>query len=731
MEQSNVLKQVAEQAGIADSYTNAWGNSEIVSDNTLTRLLTALGYATGSDAELLASAAKKHKTPVLAATKVFKDDEPLHIELNLGASARISEFRWRLVTESGDISEGYLQSQIVSDGRKQGLPLVFSLPEGLDWGYHKLEVLRSRRKTPYQMTLIIAPAACYKQPAIASGQKSWGPSIQLYTLKTDHNWGIGDFGDLKQLVADIAARGGDFVGLNPIHSLFPANPEGASPYSPSSRRWLNLLYIDVSSVPEFGLCTKAQQQVGSNEFQQRLHAVRATEWVDYSEVSRLKMAILPLLFNEFQQRHVANNSERAQAFNAFVDKGGDSLIHQAAFDALHQQLHDKDDSVWGWQVFPPEFSHFNNAAVQEFIKQNQASVQLYMYLQWIADEQIGDVQDFALNQGMQMGLYRDLAVGVADSGAETWADNGTLCQDVCIGAPPDVLGPLGQNWGLPPLNPAELKATGYDAFVQLLRANMQHCGALRIDHVLGLLRLWWIPKGEGATSGAYMYYPVQDMLAILALESHRHQCAVIGEDLGTVPDEIVSLLSDAGIHSYKVFFFETAEDGGYFSPAHYQPQSMATLCTHDMPTLRGFWHCEDLKLGQTIGLYPDQAQLNGLFDDRSKSKQEILNSVSWHGKLADCVGRNASYVPMDQALSNSLQLHLAAGASSLLSLQLEDWLEMDKPVNIPGTTDEYPNWRRKLSTTLNDMFSCPNVNQLTAELTAARAKASIDADEHA
>ncbi|CAM2891712.1 4-alpha-glucanotransferase [Moritella viscosa] len=727
MEQSNVLKNVAEQAGIADSYTNAWGNNEVVSDETLTRLLAALGYDTQSEKTLLASADKKHKTPILTAVKVVKDGEPIHIDLNLGQSARVSDFSWQLETEQGELVGGYLQSQIVADTRDEGGVLTFSLPSDLTLGYHKLQVLRRRRKSPYEMTLIIAPKACYKQSSIEQGNKSWGPSVQLYTLKTDHNWGIGDFGDLKQLVADIAARGGDFVGLNPIHSLFPANPEGASPYSPSSRRWLNLLYIDVTAVPEFALCSTAQERVGSNEFQQALHVTRATEWVDYSEVSRLKMSVLPLLFSEFQQRHLATNSSRAQKFLAFVEKGGSSLLHQASFDALHQQLHDKDKSVWGWQVFPVELRDINSDAVQNFIKQNQSSIQRYMYLQWIADEQIADVQKFALEQGMNMGLYRDLAVGVADSGAEVWADEGTLCQDVSIGAPPDVLGPLGQNWGLPPLNPAQLKATGYDAFIQLLRANMQHCGALRIDHVLGLLRLWLIPKGEAATSGAYMYYPVQDMLSILALESHRHQCAVIGEDLGTVPDEIVSLLSNAGIHSYKVFFFETAEDGGYFSPAHYQSQSMATLCTHDMPTLRGFWHCEDLKLGQTIGLYPDQAQLDGLFDARCKSKQEILNSVSWHGNLAESVGRNANYVPMDQALSNSLQLHLAAGSSSLLSLQLEDWLAMDKPVNVPGTVDEYPNWRRKLSATLDDMFSCPNVNYLAAELTAARAKACDEA----
>lgn len=728
MEQGNVLKKIAKQAGIADSYINAWGNNEVVSDDSLTRLLAALGYDTRTEKTLLASADKKHQTPILAPVKVVKDGELIHIDLNLGISARVSDFSWRLETEQGEVVEGYLQSQIVTDARDESGMLTFSLPGDLVLGYHKLQVFRRRRKSPYEMTLIVAPKACYKQPSIEQGTKSWGPSVQLYTLKTEHNWGIGDFGDLKQLVADIASRGGDFVGLNPIHALFPANPEGASPYSPSSRRWLNLLYIDVSAVPEFALCSAAQQRVGSSEFQQRLHAVRATDWVDYSEVARLKMSVLPLLFSEFQRRHLAKNTQRGQAFAAFVAKGGKSLLNQAAFDALHQQLHESDDSVWGWPVFPVEFRHINNAAVKTFIQQNQPAIQLYMYLQWIADEQIADVQKFALEQGMSMGLYRDLAVGVADSGAETWADAGTLCQDASIGAPPDVLGPLGQNWGLPPLNPAQLKATAYDAFIQLLRANMQHCGALRIDHVLGLLRLWWIPKGENATSGAYMYYPVQDMLAILALESQRHQCAVIGEDLGTVPDEIISLLSDAGIHSYKVFFFEIAEDGGYFSPAHYQAQSMATLCTHDMPTLRGFWHCEDLQLGQTLGLYPDQSQLDGLFDARRRSKQEILNSVSWHGKLAESVDRNASNVQMDQALSNSLQLHLAAGSSSLLSLQLEDWLAMDKPVNVPGTVDEYPNWRRKLSATLDDMFSRQNVNYLAAELTTARAKASICVD---
>jgi 4-alpha-glucanotransferase len=237
---------------------------------------------------------------------------------------------------------------------------------------------------------------------------------------------------------------------------------------------------------------------------------------------------------------------------------------------------------------------------------------------------------------------------------------------------------------------------------------------------MGMLRLWWIPKGKSPQDGAYIYFPVKEMLAILALESQRNQCSVIGEDLGTVPPEIVALLSDAGIYSYKVFFFETAEDGGYVSPKHYPTQAMATLCTHDMPTLRGFWHCDDLKMGADIGLYPDENQLNALFDERLASKQAILESVAWHGYLPEGVGRDASLVPMDSHLSEGLHLHLAAGSCALMSLQLEDLLEMDKPVNIPGTVDEYPNWRRKLNTTLDDLFSREEVNRIVARISAIR-----------
>jgi 4-alpha-glucanotransferase len=718
--QQETLLKAADLAGIAPSYISMRGDESEVSKDTIAYILAELGYDTSSDSALVQSAEKKHKADILDSVQIVYQSQPIEIELNLGVSARESEFEWTLLTECGQRFSGYLQSQIVRDQRADGGPLVFSIPVTLPLGYHELSVLRKRRKTPYQATLIVAPTQCYQSQPLQQGKKIWGPSVQLYTLKTEHNWGMGDFGDLKHLVTEMASRGANFIGLNPIHALFLANPEGASPYSPSSRRWLNVLYLDVCSIPEFALCHDAQRMVGSTEFQKRLDDARATHWVNYSLVSQLKMQVLPLLYAEFKQRHIDTQSERGHAFTCFVQQGGEALLAQATFDALHTKLHQQDEHVWGWQAFPEQYRQFRSSGVKQFIADEKESVNFHLYLQWLADTQLNEVQALAEEKGMTLGLYRDLAVGVADSGSEVWADEGNLLTGLSIGAPPDQLGPLGQNWGLPPLNPQALREKGYQPFAELLRANMKHCGALRIDHVMGMLRLWWIPKGKSPQDGAYIYFPVKEMLAILALESQRNQCSVIGEDLGTVPPEIVALLSDAGIYSYKVFFFETAEDGGYVSPKHYPTQAMATLCTHDMPTLRGFWHCDDLKMGADIGLYPDENQLNALFDERLASKQAILESVAWHGYLPEGVGRDASLVPMDSHLSEGLHLHLAAGSCALMSLQLEDLLEMDKPVNIPGTVDEYPNWRRKLNTTLDDLFSREEVNRIVARISAIR-----------
>jgi len=725
MKQITELQAISEKAHIAQTYVNTWGKQVTVDEQTQLKILSGLGYDISTHQGLIESQKKMHKRRILPNVAVVTQGGESQVLLTLGKTVRLTEFHWVIVTENQQCLEGDLIPERVEDERERKGVLKLNLPSTLPLGYHEFKLYRKRRKSPHIMLLIVTPAACYQPSKLATGAKLWGPSVQLYTLKSQQNWGIGDFGDLKKLVGYIAQHGGDFVGLNPIHALFLAKPEAASPYSPSSRQWLNVLYIDVQAIPEFSYCSAAQKQVESKEFQNLLIKLRNAPYVDYTQVTDLKMQVLTLLFTAFKQQHLSQpETQRGLDFLKFVQQGGESLKYQAAFDALHAHFAQVDKKVWGYPTFPPQYQKITSSQVKRFIKNNTDKIHFYMYLQWIALSQLQSVQNYALSQGMSIGLYRDLAVGVSAGGADAWSNTDNLAMDLSIGAPPDVLGPLGQNWGLPPFNPVTLKNTAYASFIRLLRANMQHCGALRIDHILGLLRLWLIPRGESAEKGTYVYYPVKDLLAILALESQRNQCAVIGEDLGTVPPEIKQFLADAGVYSYKVFFFEVAEDGGYISPALYPKQSIATLCTHDMPTLKGFWHCEDLKLGEKLGLYPDKAQLQKLFDGRAYSKQRVLDSLHWHGYISSDIGRDAKILPMTHELSYGMQIHLAAGNSAFFCTQLEDWLEMDMPVNIPGTVAEYPNWRRKLSADLEEILAREDIQQLTDNLTQVRIQSS-------
>ena len=573
------------------------------------------------------------------------------------------------------------------------------------------------------MRLIIAPSSCYKPEALLQGQKVWGISVQLYCLRSDNNWGVGDFSDLSFLVEKLAKQGAQFVGLNPIHALYPANPSACSPYGPSSRRWLNFIYIDVTALDGYQQAS-TQAVVNDIDFQQKLQKARSTDLVDYELVTELKLNALEKVFAHQNSQYLSKNTKLNKIFKAFVVEGGESLKTLAVYDALQESLVAQQKPSSGWPVFPKELSDFYNPAVKTFSKKNAKRVKFFLWLQWQAALQLEQANQVAEQNNMSIGLYRDLAVGVSEGSAEIWGNKELYCTKASIGAPPDILGPLGQNWGLPPMDPEKLYEQQYQPIIELFDANMRATGALRIDHVMALLRLWWVAKGDDAKEGGYVYYPVDDLLAILALESHRHQSLVIGEDLGTVPDEIRTKLAENGVYSYRVFFFEQADDGGFFSPAHYPEQSMSTLTTHDMPTLTGYWHCDDLALGKKLGLYPTDEILSTLYTSRHENKQSILDTLHGHHSVNDEVGRNGHNVAMSKALNFGMQLHMAAGSSALLSLQLEDWLEMDKPVNIPGTFNEYPNWRRKLSRNLQDIFNDSSLNNLAANLTEARQHSS-------
>ncbi|WP_413694244.1 4-alpha-glucanotransferase [Psychromonas sp. KJ10-2] len=518
--------------------------------------------------------------------------------------------------------------------------------------------------------------------------------------------------------AKTAENGGDFIGLNPIHALNPSQPKQASPYSPSSREWLNIIYTDITAVPEFEECGSLQKQYKSEAFQAELSALRGTDWVDYEAVTKLKLCALRDMFDTL----VNAKSNRLKELDAYVTEKGAALQQQAAYDALRFKFLEEDQNAWGWPAWPQEFQSFNSEGTQQWCEKNKQEILFWCYCQWVTEAQLAEADKLAQSLGMSLGLYRDLAVGVGKGASDVWANHDLYCEQISIGAPPDVLGPLGQSWGLPPWSPDQLFKAGYQPFIDLLQANMSYCGALRIDHVMALLRLWWVPEGETADSGAYIYYNVYDMLNILALESTRNQCLVIGEDLGTVPEGMDTLLQEAGVYSYKVFFFEQAPDGGFISPDHYIQQAMATLSTHDIATIKGYWHCDDLYLGKELGLYPDQAVFERLLSDRVRAKQQILNSLHGHQSIPDDQYHDANTTGMDKQLNFQLQQHLASGSASLLSLQLEDFLEMDQPVNVPGTSDEYRNWQRKLSHNLEALFADEDILSLLNKVTEARSR---------
>lgn len=686
---SKRLDNAALAAGISPSYINAHGKPQSIGAETKRRLLDAMHKTK--------PVAKAAVSPI-ANVMVFTSGKkmPLMIEGK-------GEFSWLLTTEDGQQHKGH-----AAGGKHLNLPA--KLPEG----YHTLTLIQNDQHA--HCRVIVAPKRCYEPQALLEGKKLWGACVQLYTLRSDSNWGIGDFGDLKKMLANVGERGGAFIGLNPIHALYPANPESASPYSPSSRRWLNVIYIDVNALDDFKNNKDAQAWWTLSTTQQMLKQAREADWVDYSTVTSLKMAALRLAWKGFSTR----KDEQMAAFRQFVAQEGESLYWQAAFDALHAYQVKEDEMRWGWPVWPEAYQSIDSPDVKAFCKKHVDEVDFFLWLQWLAYSQFAACWQESQGYNMPIGLYRDLAVGVAEGGAETWRDRELYCLKASVGAPPDILGPLGQNWGLPPMDPHVMVARGYEPFIDLLRANMQNCGALRIDHVMSVLRLWWIPYGETADHGAYVHYPVDDLLSILALESKRHRCMVIGEDLGTVPVEIVSKLRDSGVYSYKVLYFESDHEKTFRSPKAYPEQSMAVATTHDLPTLRGYWESGDLTLGKTLGLYPDEIVLRGLYQDRELAKQGLLDALHKHGCLPKRTGHKASLMAMTATLNRGMQRYIADSNSALLGLQPEDWLGMAEPVNIPGTSYQYKNWRRKLSTTLEKMFADDGVNKLIKDLDKRR-----------
>ena len=731
MTESEMLARLAGYYGILPAYHDIDGREHHTTDTTRRTLLAAMGVAADSEEAIRTSlrewCARQWRT-VLPPAVVLRDrGGPLELQMRLPARLFDAAIGWRIVAEDGSV---HAECAKTADLRlveriedESGIHSIYALTLGpLPHGYHRLTLLDEAGPVGASL-LIVAPPACYWPAALEQGGRVWGPTAQLYTIRSSRNWGIGDFTDLAFLAEQWGSRGAAVVGLNPLHALFPENPAHASPYSPSNRLYLNALYLDPEAVPDFVESEEARTLVSRKTFQQRLAALREPELVDYPGVAKAKRLVLELLYAGFRTRHLAHGTARAAAFRAFQAKEGRPLRLHALFEALQERFRRKNEAVTGWLQWPEPYRHPAHPSVARFEHEQVERIEFFEYLQWNTALQLESAKRKARAQRMQIGLYGDLAVSVDPGGAEVWSGRDFFAMDASVGCPPDALGPTGQDWGLPPLLPHRLAEAAYEPFIRLLRANMAQPGALRLDHVMGLRRLFWIPRGSKASEGAYVAYPFDDLLGILALESHRNSCLVIGEDLGTVPEEVRTAMARERILSYRVLLFEREHGGDFKAPARYEPQAIVAGATHDLPTLAGFWTARDLLLREQLGLFANREQRDGEFWNRNEDRHRLLAALQREGLSAGPADASASG-PMPVELSHAVHAFLGHTPCKVMVVQLEDLIGVDTPVNVPGTMNEYPNWRRKLPADIEALAGSPVLETLTATLRGIRGTGS-------
>ena len=709
---SDALDRLAAHCGIAADYYDLWGQQHATSASTQHALLAAMRVPTGKPAKLLQALEDDDWRHALPPVLVVRVGEPVRVALTLPAESADGQWRWIATFENGDSESGEFRpnaltrlGERVVDARRR-LRCELSLPALTQTGYHRLELERVEAESGAAagMALIVAPVDCYQPEALLGDGRVWGPAVQLYSLRSRRNWGIGDFTDLRLLVEQTADEGGGIVGVNPLHALFADNPAHASPYSPSQRCFLDPHYIDVEAVPEFRECETARERVAAPEFQARLRRLREAELVDYVEVAAVKSEILELLYAHFRERHLGRGSERERAFLRYQAEQGEALERLARFEVLQAHFRAADAGISGWPAWPEEYRDPEASAVAEFAREHADDIIRRAWLQFVADEQLAAVGRRSWQRGLGVGLYEDLAVGAHPDGAEAWSRPDAFADGAHAGAPPDDFNLTGQDWGLLPFSPRRLRELAYRPLIQLLRANMRHAGALRIDHVMGLMRMFWVPAGLIAAEGAYVAYPFDDLLGIVALESRRNRCMVIGEDLGTVPEGLREQLAQAGVLSYRLFLFERDQAGAFKPPTDYPRQALVAVATHDLPTLRGFWKGADLDLRAALDLFPDEAQRDRLLIGRSEERARFLVALEREQLLpADASVHPISVPDITPALAEAMHAFLARTPSQVLTLRPEDVLGVVDQPNLPGThDDQHPNWRRRLPLAIED-----------------------------
>ncbi|WP_137127205.1 4-alpha-glucanotransferase [Roseomonas sp. HF4] len=706
----DAILRLAEIHGFETQWHDFMGRHRQVGLDTLRSLLRAEGVEISDPAGGLAEAVEVARRAPLAPRLTGTAGGVLHIALALDCP-QDRDVPWRIEFTDGRTLEGTAIPSCGEPDPLLGQPRPgLALPLPTTPGEARL-LLGGAVASEARLT--IAPPACFR--GALEDRRLWGLGVQLYGLRAAGAGGLGHFGALPALARAAAARGANALALSPTHALFAADPQHYSPYAPSSRTRLNGWLADPGGLPEAGQVATLSAALGLDA---ALASAEEEEEVHYPTAVPLRLSLLRALHAGFAAAHLAPPTSLGEEFLAFRRAGGAALEDHARFEALHACQFRDDPSAWDWRRWPEALRDPRNDAVARFAAAHANDVAFHVFLQWLATRQLRTAQETARAAGMAIGLVTDLAVGTHAGGSRAWSRTAALLEGVSIGAPPDLLNPHGQDWGLTTFAPARLAAQGFAPFIEDLGAAMAHAGGVRIDHVMGLARIWCVPEGERASHGAYLRFPVDDLMRIMAAESHRHGTVVIGEDLGTLPHGYRDTLVRNHVLGLRVLFFERDSNGGFAPPARYSAEAVATSTTHDMPTLAGWWRGADIGLRAGLGLLPE-----GSDEAAEHRTREGERSALWHALRTEAGAEGDRPDAPDERLGAAVAHFLGQAPSALVMLPIEDALLVEPQVNLPGTTEEHPNWRRRLPRAAEVLLAEAPATGILDALAASRRKA--------
>lgn len=676
------LNRLAQAAGLSIDWVDADGRDQRVTPEVLRAVLKGLGLAADSDADIESSLEKLH------ATNGGSSLPPL-LTLDMGSALDLSPYfepaaGYVLELEDGTRREGALNDQA------RLAPI--DVP-----GYHRLEV------EGQNLTIAVAPHACPSVESVA-GPDAWGLTAQLYSLRRPGDGGLGDTLALETLARNAAAHGADALGISPIHAMFTGNSGQYSPYSPSSRLFFNILH----SAPEAILGdTPLRRAIESCGLAEELERLEQLELVDWDAVSRTRQCLLRALYDDFA---TGGNAQQAD-YDSFREAGGEALENHCRFEALHAALLSPDGHPQHWRDWPEQYRTPQGPAVEQFANEHADEISYYAFCQWLIARGLERAQTAARSAGMKIGLISDLAVGADGGGSQAWSRQDEVLASLSVGAPPDIINRQGQSWGISAFSPWGLKANGFRAFIEMVRANLAHAGGMRIDHVMGLMRLWVIPAGAGPNEGAYLNYPFDDLLRLLSLEAWRRNAVILGEDLGTVPDGLREKLADRNLLGMRVLFFERDNEGTFKTPEQWPSSALATSTTHDLPTINGWWQGHDIDWRIRVGQHQVDEK-PAQVEERDRERKGLVNLLREYapdiqGDLND-----------PQVLADACAAFIARTPAPLVLFPVEDALCLLEQPNMPGTTDTHPNWRRRYpgeSATLLDDPRCTRRLKILAD----------------